>query len=197
MSSWMSKNWLTMFFVAFFSFVCIQRLSETFARRRLVKGECFLRWSFPMMMVLHSAIFIGSVVEYFLVKRQINYVVSAVALGFYFFSLVLRNMAIRTLGRYFSLHIEIRKQHELVKEGVYQYVRHPIYLAVVIELLSVPLVANAYYTALVALFAYMPMLALRLHREELEMVEKFGDVYREYQHKTGALLPRLRQFRRI
>lgn len=182
----MKEKWFPIFFALFFSFVCIQRLLETFARRPVVKGDRFMRWSFPMMMAIHSGIFVGSAVEYMVVKRPINYVVSFLAAGFYVFSLVLRNVAIRTLGRYFSLHIEIRDKHELVRAGVYRHIRHPIYLAVVIELLSVPLVANAYYTTLAAVVLYMPLLTMRLRREELEMVEKFGDVYREYQRDSGA-----------
>jgi len=150
-----------------------------------------MRWSFPIMMVIHSGIFVSSAVEYMVVDRPINYTVSLVAAAFYVFALALRNSAIRTLGRYFSLHVEIRGQHELIKCGVYRYIRHPIYLAVVVELLSVPLVPNAYYTTLAALVLYMPLLAMRLRQEEREMLAKFGEAYRQYQREAGALLPRL------
>ena len=186
----MKEQWFSALFALFFSFVSIQRLLETFAKRPVVKGNRLMRWSFPMMTAIHSGVFVGSAVEYFLVKRPINYTLSAVGLVLYIFSLVLRNVAIRTLGRYFSLHIEIRQKHELIQEGVYHYVRHPIYSAVVLELISVPLVANAYGTLAVALFVYMPMLAWRLRREEEAMVEKFGGQYRQYQERTGALWPR-------
>jgi len=69
-------------------------------------------------------------------------------------------------------------------------VRHPIYSAVVLELISVPLVGNAYMTLAVALLVYMPMLAWRLRREEEAMVEKFGGQYRQYQERAGALWPK-------
>jgi isoprenylcysteine carboxyl methyltransferase (ICMT) family protein YpbQ len=186
----MKEKWIPALFALFFSFVCIQRLLETFAKRPVVKGNRLMRWSFPMMTAIHSGVFVGSAVEYFLVKRPINYTLSAIGLVLYIFSLVLRNVAIRTLGRYFSLHIEIRQKHELIQEGVYHYVRHPIYSAVVLELISVPLVANAYVTLAVALLVYMPMLAWRLRREEEAMVEKFGGQYQQYQERTGALWPR-------
>jgi isoprenylcysteine carboxyl methyltransferase (ICMT) family protein YpbQ len=187
----MKEKWFPVFFALFFGFVCIQRLLETFARRAVIRGDRFMRWSFPIMMVIHSGIFVSSAVEYMVVDRPINYTVSLVAAAFYVFALALRNSAIRTLGRYFSLHIEIRGQHELIKCGVYRYIRHPIYLAVVVELLSVPLVPNAYYTTLAALVLYMPLLAMRLRQEEREMLAKFGEAYRQYQREAGALLPRL------
>jgi len=186
----MNEKWFSAFFALFFSFVCIQRLLETFANRPVVKGDRLMRWSFPTMTVIHSGVFVGSAVEYFLMKRPINYAISAIGLALYILSLVLRNVAIRTLGRYFSLHIEIRQQHELIQEGVYRYVRHPIYSAVVLELISLPLVANAYLVLAIALLVYMPMLAWRLRREEQAMLEKFGGQYRQYQERAGALWPR-------
>src|SRR6266852_5378016 len=100
----MKEKWFPVLFALFFSFVCIQRLLETFAKRPVVKGDRLMRWSFPIMTVIHSGVFVGSAVEYFLAKRPVNYTLSTVGLMLYIFSLVLRNVAIRTLGRYFSLH---------------------------------------------------------------------------------------------
>jgi isoprenylcysteine carboxyl methyltransferase (ICMT) family protein YpbQ len=192
----MHETWFSVSLVVFMVLVSAQRLLETFSRRPKTEGDRFLRWSFPLMMLLHSLIFLGTVIEYFLVPRTINYCVSGIGAVLYLFSLVLRNVAIRALGRFFSLHIEIRDQHALIKEGVYGVVRHPIYVAVILELTSVPLVGNAYYTLLVTVFAYLPLLWLRLQREEEAMVAKFGDTYRVYQREVGALVPRWSAFRR-
>lgn len=186
----MHDQWFSISLVVFMVLVSGQRLLETFSRRPKTEGDRVLRWTFPMMMVVHSLIFAGTVVEYFLVPRTIHYWISGIGVVLYLGSLVLRNVAIRALGRFFSLHIEIREQHPLVKEGVYRVVRHPIYVAVIFELTSVPLVANAFYTILFALAVYMPILAVRLRREESAMVEKFGEAYREYQREVGALVPR-------
>jgi protein-S-isoprenylcysteine O-methyltransferase Ste14 len=186
----MRQTWFGIALVIFMIFVSMQRLLETFARRPTIEGDRMLRWSFPLMMVIHSTIFAGTLVEYFLVNRAITYWVTAIGLMLYFGSLVLRNAAIRTLGRYFSLHIEIRKEHTLIKEGVYGALRHPIYSAVIVELISVPLVANAYYTVLFTIVVYLPLLFLRLQREEMALIKRFGDNYAQYRRDVGALVPK-------
>ena len=186
----MKQGWFSVALVVFMIFVCVQRLMETFARRPTIKGDRLLRWSFPLMMVVHTAIFVGTVVEYFAVPRAINYWVTAAGLVLYIGSLILRNTAIRTLGRYFSLHIEIRRDHPLITEGVYGVLRHPIYSAVILELISVPLVANAYYTVLGTIVLYLPLLFLRLQREEVAMLERFGVSYEQYRREVGALVPK-------
>ena len=57
----MRQGWFSIALVLFMIFVSVQRLMETFARRPTIKGDRLLRWSFPMLMVVHSAIFVGFV----------------------------------------------------------------------------------------------------------------------------------------
>ena len=173
----------------FLVLVSIQRLTETFARRGTLQGQRQMGWSFYAMFALHSTIIIGSYAELLATRRSLEVGWCAVGLVLYLASLVLRNMAIRTLGRFWSLHIEIRNQHLLVREGVYNYVRHPAYAAIVLEVLSIPLTVNAWWVMLIAALTYIPLLALRLRFEEKALVEKFGDVYRRYQTEVGALVP--------
>jgi len=142
---------------------------------------------------LHTLIFLGGVAEYFLRRAPLDWRVVAVGVVGHAISLVVRRSAIRTLGRFWSLHLEIRPGHELVREGIYQHVRHPAYSAIMLEVIAVPLAINAYVMLVVAVGLYIPVLLARWAGEEREMVAKFGDQYREYQRTTPAFLPRLRR----
>jgi protein-S-isoprenylcysteine O-methyltransferase Ste14 len=104
-------------------------------------------------------------------------------------SLAVRLAAIRTLGRFWSLHLEIRSGHRLVTEGIYSYMRHPAYTAIMIEVVSVPLVGNAYGMALLALLTYVPVLLMRWSMEEKAMIAQMGDAYRRYCKAVPAFLP--------
>jgi protein-S-isoprenylcysteine O-methyltransferase Ste14 len=104
-------------------------------------------------------------------------------------ALVVRLWAIRTLGRYWSLHLEIRQDHQLVTEGVYRHMRHPAYSAIMLEVVSVPLVANAYGMLVFAIGWYVTLILLRWHREEREMVSKFGEQYEQYRREVPAFVP--------
>lgn len=179
------------FVVVFLVGVNVQRLLETFKRRATVVGEQQMRWSFHAFFLLHVAIMVLAALEYFQWRRALHWGWTAVGLVLYVVSVVVRNQAIRALGRFWSLQIEIRQEHQLVRDGPYRYVRHPAYLAIVMEVLFIPLTVNAWWAMGFAAATYVPLLLWRLRWEERALVEKFGDVYRQYQRVTGALLPRL------
>jgi protein-S-isoprenylcysteine O-methyltransferase Ste14 len=127
--------------------------------------------------------------EYFLLKRPVCFVAVGTGLVLYALALVVRLWAIRTLGRYWSLHLEIRQDHQLVTEGVYRHMRHPAYSAIMLEVVSVPLVANAYGMLVFAIGWYVTLILLRWHREEREMVSKFGEQYEQYRREVPAFVP--------
>ena len=186
----------TVLFVAFMCFVVLWRVWETFHKQGSERGRTSMRWSFYALFAMSIVIFGGTVAEFFFVKRvyHVGWAVAGVAL--FVAANVIRISAIRSLGRFWSLHVEVRAQHPFVREGLYRYVRHPAYLSFVLEHIAVPLVGNAWWSLAVTVCVYVPMIVLRLSREEAALVDKFGDVYRAYQQQVGALVPRLSAFRR-
>ena len=176
--------------VIFLALVGLQRLLETFKRRGTVPGQQQMRWSFYAFFTLHTLILAGALVEYLVVRPRLSPVWIGLGLAMFAASLIVRNVAIRTLGRFWSLHVEIRAEHQLVREGIYNVVRHPAYAAITLEVLSIPLAVNAWWTLLLTAATYVPLLWVRLRQEERALVEKFGDAYRAYQREVGAVLPR-------
>ncbi|MCX5885021.1 MAG: hypothetical protein NT096_03775 [Proteobacteria bacterium] len=183
------KPLFTAFFLLFMAFMAAQRIWETFFRKKGKKGKIIQKWTFPVLSALHFIVGIGTVIEYFAVQRTINLGVSLIGLIMFFSALTLRMRVVRTLGDYHSVHIEMREEHPLIREGPYQVMRHPYYVSVMLELLGFPLVGNAYYSFLVALFVYLPFLFLRIHFEEIAMEETFGDEYRKYKAEVPGFLP--------
>jgi protein-S-isoprenylcysteine O-methyltransferase Ste14 len=64
--------------------------------------------------------------------------------------LSLRIVAIKTLGEFWSYHIEIKPNHRIVRSGIYRYIRHPAYLGN-IYLVGVCLIPSCYVSAFMAL----------------------------------------------
>lgn len=153
-----------------------------------------MAWSLGVMVTLTCLIFGGTVAEFFLVPRTRYLWVSGLGLVLFALANVLRIRATQALGRFWSLQVEIREQHQFVREGPYRWVRHPAYASFVIEHIAVPLVGNAWWSLTAAVVLYVPMVLLRLNTEEGALVGKFGDVYRRYQAEVRALVPRV--FRR-
>jgi protein-S-isoprenylcysteine O-methyltransferase Ste14 len=93
------------------------------------------------------------------------------------------------LGTNWSITLEVRAKHQLVTHGVYRWVRHPMYLALLIysagQALALPnwVAGPSYGVAMGLLFA------LRVGPEERLMLEEFGKDYQAYMATTRRLVP--------
>lgn len=183
----------TVFLLVFMFIMTIQRIWETFFTKKNKKGKIVKRWTFPILSTLHFIVGIGTIVEYFSVNRTINYTVTSIGFIMFMSAFILRKWAVKTLGDYHSIHIEIRVNHPLIKNGPYAYIRHPYYLSVIFELLGLPLIANAFFSFIFSLIIYVPFLLLRVYCEEKAMIKEFNDEYLEYKRETPGFLP-LRRF---
>lgn len=92
------------------------------------------------------------------------------------------------LGRNWSGSVTVKQDHELIVNGPYALVRHPIYSGLFVALLGTVLAVGK-VSAVVAfvLFAIAQMYKLRL--EEKWMREHFGATYQAYSSRVAALVP--------
>lgn len=83
-----------------------------------------------------------------------------------------------------------RREHKLVTSGIYRWVRHPLYTIGSSFFISFGMMADNWFIAALGVFAFIAM-AIRTPKEETNLVEKFGDEYRQYMQRTGRFLPKL------
>jgi protein-S-isoprenylcysteine O-methyltransferase Ste14 len=83
-----------------------------------------------------------------------------------------------------------RKDHRLVTTGPYRWIRHPLYTFGSILFVSLGMIADNGFIAALGALAFIPV-ALRAPKEEANLIEKFGDEYREYMKRTGRYFPKL------
>lgn len=95
------------------------------------------------------------------------------------------------LGQNWSITLQLRKEHELVTEGVYRRVRHPMYAAIWLWCIAQGLLLQNWLAGWSALVTFAPLYFRRVHREEDMMCAFFGSQYREYMRRTGRLIPRI------
>ncbi len=179
----------TVLFVLFMLVMAFQRIGETFFAKKINRGEIYNKWTFPVLSTLHFIVGIGTAVEYFCVSRNINYTISCVGFCMFVSAFILRRWAVHALGDYHSIHIEIRTNQPLIKNGPYYYLRHPYYLSVILELLGLPLVGNAFFSFAISLFVYIPFLLLRVYLEEQAMITVFNGEYIQYKKDTPGFFP--------
>jgi protein-S-isoprenylcysteine O-methyltransferase Ste14 len=97
-------------------------------------------------------------------------------------------MARKTLGRYFSHGLRTLQKPELIKHGIYKYVRHPAYLGSLLLSPGIPLIFSSFYGFLLML-GLIPCFLYRIKIEESMLLERFGNEYREYMMKTKKIIP--------
>jgi protein-S-isoprenylcysteine O-methyltransferase Ste14 len=83
-----------------------------------------------------------------------------------------------------------RKEHKLVTNGIYRYIRHPLYTFGSSMFISFGMMADSWFIAALGILTFI-LMAIRTPKEEANLVEKFGDEYREYMKRTGRFLPKL------
>ncbi|RQO39452.1 isoprenylcysteine carboxylmethyltransferase family protein [Chryseobacterium sp. KBW03] len=108
---------------------------------------------------------------------------------FILIGIIVRYMIIRSLGKYFTVDVTIRQDHQIKKEGFYKFLRHPSYAFSLLTSLGLGLYLNNWLSLL---FAFVPpflAFAYRIKIEEQALVEKFGDEYTEYRKSTKKLIP--------
>lgn len=93
------------------------------------------------------------------------------------------------LGTNWSITLEVQEKHQLVNQGIYRHVRHPMYLALLLYASGQALVLPNWVAGPSYLVALALLIALRVGPEERMMVEEFGKEYEAYKARTKRLVP--------
>jgi protein-S-isoprenylcysteine O-methyltransferase Ste14 len=83
-----------------------------------------------------------------------------------------------------------RRRPTLVTSGSYCWVRHPLYTVGSSMFVSFGMIADNWFIAMLGILTFIVM-AIRTPKEEANLIEKFGDEYREYIKHTGRFFPKL------
>jgi protein-S-isoprenylcysteine O-methyltransferase Ste14 len=93
------------------------------------------------------------------------------------------------LGPAFSTRLEIRQEHQLVTRGIYQYVRHPMYLGFLLWACGQAMLLPNWIAGFSGFIGWIFLFGSRVLREEQMMVDEFGDEYRAYMARTMRVIP--------
>jgi protein-S-isoprenylcysteine O-methyltransferase Ste14 len=97
----------------------------------------------------------------------------------------------RSIGKNISETVLTKGDHELVAEGPYRWVRHPLYSSALLLLFSLSILAANWFIFFYSLVALIVFRYFVIPAEEDKLIDLFGEEYKEYQLHTGLLLPKL------
>ena len=92
------------------------------------------------------------------------------------------------LGRNWSATVTIKEQHELIADGPYRFVRHPIYTGLLVAVIGTA-VARADWRGILAAAIVFWALWRKLTIEERWLGQEFGAAYADYRSRVAALVP--------
>jgi len=171
-----------MLFSIVISIVILQRLIELFIARRnekwMLDQGAFEAGAdhYPIMVTMHVTFFVSFLLEVVVLGRTLSSI-WMVLLCIFLLTQAARIWCLRSLGKFWNTKIIILSGADVVRRGPYRWVRHPNYLIVTIELLVLPLLFGAYFTAILFSLLNVWMLSVRIPAEEKALKEATN--YRE------------------
>ena len=96
----------------------------------------------------------------------------------------------QALGPSWTPTLGLREDHALVTQGIFKYIRHPMYAAHLLWALSQPLLLHNWIAGFSFLVVALPQYLLRVAAEEEMMLDSFGEEYLDYMESTGRIFPR-------
>jgi protein-S-isoprenylcysteine O-methyltransferase Ste14 len=102
---------------------------------------------------------------------------------------LVRQIAIAVLGRFFSLEVSVAEDHKLVDKGPYRFIRHPSYAGILISFIGLGLAVQSLGALLVLLGLFTVSFGYRIWVEERTLLSALGQDYASYMKRTKRLIP--------
>jgi methyltransferase len=142
---------------------------------------------FQWMVALHTGFLVSAALEVFLLHRPFLPALAIPMGTLFLLATCLRWWVIRTLAGHWNAQVMNSVSLGVITGGPYRWVRHPNYLAVIIEMFSLPLIHTAYLTAIWATLVNGWVLHSRLAVEESVLLA--DPVYRAAMAPKARFLP--------
>ncbi len=180
-------------FAILISLMIIERAWETFKTTKEHRREEFHGdWTLALVTGTYLILFFSLITEFYVRVENLNSYLTILGFLILAASFRLRFWGMAALGKQWAVHAvgaQKIKKVRVIKIGPYKYIRHPIYLGIVLEELGYPLIANAYYALIFAILVCAPLVIVRAWTEERASLRRFGDKYAEYKRGVGMLFP--------
>jgi len=125
---------------------------------------------FPAMALLHAGLVVSPIVEVVALGRPFIPLLAAVAAVVLGVATVLRVWTLRTLGRVWNVRVLPPPADGVVSSGPYRYIRHPNYVCVMLEIAALPLVHDAWMSAIALSLFNAAVLVVRIRTEEAALM---------------------------
>jgi protein-S-isoprenylcysteine O-methyltransferase Ste14 len=115
------------------------------------------------------------------VLRWAGLVLAILGMGLIFWSGI-------ALGRLYSPEVTLQKEHHLITDGPYRYIRHPRYLGGMVQGIGLSLLFRS-WIGIVLTLVFVAIVLFRIKDEETLMSREFGLEWETYCRKSWRMVP--------
>jgi protein-S-isoprenylcysteine O-methyltransferase Ste14 len=115
--------------------------------------------------------------------------VFALGIAVWLGGIVFRMYSIRILGRFFTPDVAIARDHRIVEQGPYRWLRHPSYLGGLLAQVGFGMTMTNWLAMLLPVCCLAAAYAYRIPIEEQALVRGLGPDYSDYMRRTWRLIP--------
>lgn len=174
-------------YLVFLGLLGIERMVELVMSRRREAwaktqgGREYGRGHFGFMKVLHTAFFLSCAAEVVFLRRAFYPELGLPMLALALAAQALRYWSVFSLGPYWNVRVIVVPGARPVSRGPYRYLRHPNYLAVIMEGFAIPLIHSAWMTAMgfSLLNAFLLKRRIRCEEEALAANSTYGEQFKD------------------
>lgn len=155
----------------------------------------FSKWKFRksrdkglilIMVPFYLSIYLAPI-EHILIKNNLHFILIAVGFTILILGIILRILALLKLRENFSMVVESSDKNSLVVNGMYKYIRHPLYMASLFIAVSGCILFTCIITWIFFILTLISILK-RIKIEETFLISRFAE-YGDYMKKTYKLIP--------
>jgi protein-S-isoprenylcysteine O-methyltransferase Ste14 len=162
-----------------FMLMLIKRSRGELVKTRKDRGSLIFLW-----MMIASGFTCG-----FILSKPASQFWTGFGFGFIVLGLVIRWIAIMQLGNSFTVDVAINNNANLKTDGIYERIRHPSYLGMLLVVAGFGATMNNIFSLLVLVIPVFLAVVYRISVEERVLINEFGNSYLKYIESTKKLIP--------
>jgi protein-S-isoprenylcysteine O-methyltransferase Ste14 len=164
-----------------FLLMLVKRSKGDSVKTRSDRGSLIFLW-FMITAGFTSGFFLSEPVDFFW---------EGVGLPLIIGGLIIRWIAILQLGNSFTVDVAITNRASLKTDGIYEKIRHPSYLGMLLVVTGFAVTMSSFYSFLVLVVPVFTAIVYRISVEEKVLITEFGDSYTRYMESTKKMIPRI------
>ena len=178
-------------FSIFVVIAMVERIWETFFTPK-DKNVLKFRGDWTLLATTSSYFIVSLIMIFgFFSSVSKNYFFVVLGLVIFLGSFLIRWWSMKSLKNEWTIHLNDSKNKNpvLIRTGPYKYIRHPIYLTAILDLIGLAFISNFYFGIIIIALINVPLFVWRSLYEEKINMKKFGEEYTLYKKETSFMIP--------